>query len=253
MNNMEYKKFVIIIPSYQNAKWYAKNLGSVFGQNYPKEFFRIVYINDCSTDGTGELVQQFYEKFGRKIKWTLINRESNCGALYNIYHEGIKCQDDEVVIPVDGDDWVANPKILQKLNEVYQDSDLEFTYGSYANSNNNSRGCAAPFPLHVIANKTWRQHNWICSHLHSFKASLIKQIPENDLKYWGNQYKEHYGMFYPVSWDGILYFNLLDRCKKFMYIHDILLIYNNSNELSEYRIYTQKQIDMFAHICNLKK
>jgi glycosyltransferase involved in cell wall biosynthesis len=250
---MEYKKFVIIIPSYNNSKWYAKNLGSVFNQIYDRNHFRIVYIDDKSSDSTGILAQQFYDKFGRKLNWTIINRDYNCGALYNIYHESIKCQDDEIVIPVDGDDWLANPKVLQKLNEVYQDPDLEFTYGSYANSNNNSRGCSAPFPSHIIANKAWRQHNWVCSHLHSFKASLIKQIPENDLKYWGDQYKEDYGKFYPVAWDGSIYFELLDKCKKFMYIHDILLIYNVGNQLSDFRLYTQKQIDMFAYICGLKK
>ena len=51
------KKIVIIIPSFNNRQWYERNLTSVVAQEYDK--FRVIYIDDCSSDGTGELVNDF--------------------------------------------------------------------------------------------------------------------------------------------------------------------------------------------------
>ena len=44
------RSIVVIIPSYNNVRWVEKNLMSVFEQKY--ENFRVIYIDDCSTDGT---------------------------------------------------------------------------------------------------------------------------------------------------------------------------------------------------------
>src|SRR5437868_3721405 len=51
------KNMVIIIPSYNNCKWYERNLQSALSQNYTN--FRVIYTDDCSTDGTGGLVEQY--------------------------------------------------------------------------------------------------------------------------------------------------------------------------------------------------
>ncbi len=61
---MEYKKFVIIIPSYNNARWYEQNILSAVGQDYPDDHYRIIYKNDASTDGTGDLVGNLIAKNG---------------------------------------------------------------------------------------------------------------------------------------------------------------------------------------------
>src|ERR1700730_12157659 len=50
-------EFVIVIPSYNNEKWCIGNLESVMTQTYPH--FTVCYINDCSSDKTGELVDQY--------------------------------------------------------------------------------------------------------------------------------------------------------------------------------------------------
>src|SRR5258708_6051747 len=47
----------IVIPSYNNEKWYEKNLQTVLNQQYSN--YRILYVNDCSTDDTGNLVEQY--------------------------------------------------------------------------------------------------------------------------------------------------------------------------------------------------
>ena len=58
VKNRQIKKninFVIVIPSYNNAQWYKRNLDSVFAQTYKN--FSVIYLDDCSPDGTGQLVK----------------------------------------------------------------------------------------------------------------------------------------------------------------------------------------------------
>ena len=65
------KPLVIVIPSYNNKDWYDRNLGSVFSQKY--KHYRIIYINDCSTDNTYDLVCNFVREQGQEHRTTIIN------------------------------------------------------------------------------------------------------------------------------------------------------------------------------------
>jgi glycosyltransferase involved in cell wall biosynthesis len=51
------KPMVIVIPSYNNRQWYRQNLGSVCAQEYDN--FRALYVDDGSSDQTGEGVATF--------------------------------------------------------------------------------------------------------------------------------------------------------------------------------------------------
>ncbi|MBV8357344.1 MAG: glycosyltransferase [Deltaproteobacteria bacterium] len=50
-------KISVILSSYNNRQWYERTLTLVVAQDCRK--FRIIYINDCSSDRRGELVEQF--------------------------------------------------------------------------------------------------------------------------------------------------------------------------------------------------
>ena len=65
-NPTQEKPIVIVIPSYNNKDWYEKNLKSVLTQNYKN--YRIIYLDDVSTDRTGELIKKFIKKIILKIK-----------------------------------------------------------------------------------------------------------------------------------------------------------------------------------------
>ncbi|HJZ24123.1 MAG TPA: glycosyltransferase, partial [Candidatus Babeliales bacterium] len=54
------KQFVIVTASYNNARWYEWSLNSVASQTYPN--WRMIYVDDCSPDGTGKLVEYYIEK-----------------------------------------------------------------------------------------------------------------------------------------------------------------------------------------------
>src|SRR6516164_7423409 len=100
------KKIAVIIPSYNNHQWYGRNLSSVIGQDY--QSFRVIYVDDCSSDGTGELVKQFIADTDSESLIQLISNSDRIGALQNIYNTVNTCDDEEIVILLDGDDWLAH-------------------------------------------------------------------------------------------------------------------------------------------------
>ena len=49
MQNNE-KPFVVVIASYNNIKWYKKNLDALIMQNKNYSNWRAIYVDDCSTE-----------------------------------------------------------------------------------------------------------------------------------------------------------------------------------------------------------
>src|SRR6202000_741963 len=148
------------IASYNNNKWYDKNVGSVLSQDY--ENYRAIYIDDCSPDGTGELVSEYLEKNDQNNRVTLIRNENRVGAMENLYNAIHSCQDDEIIVTLDGDDWFAHSQVLQHLNRVYTDPNVWMSYGQYRSWPDNGLGCCINIPANVIDRNMYRTFRW-CS------------------------------------------------------------------------------------------
>lgn len=79
---MENKKISTIIPVYNEEKLIAGCLDALINQNYPKEDYEIVIVNDGSTDRTLETIkskQKEAEEKGVEVK--IINLEKNQGRV----------------------------------------------------------------------------------------------------------------------------------------------------------------------------
>ena len=51
-------KFIYIVPSYNNKDWYKLNINSMISQKHTN--WHMIYIDDCSDDGTFDLVKNIY-------------------------------------------------------------------------------------------------------------------------------------------------------------------------------------------------
>lgn len=234
------KKFVIVVPSYNNKDWYDKNLKSVLNQNYSN--FRIIYTDDCSPDGTGDLVEDFVNKRGNKkhlIK--VIRNEKRVGAMKNIYDMIHSCEDDEIMVLADGDDFLAHPNVLNKLNNAYSNNDVWMTYGSYKHPNG-QRGCCKPYEPKIVQTNSFRFAQWRASHLRTFYKWLFAKIPAND-------FYDPQGQWLDVAWDLAFMLPLLEMSgPRHKYIHDFMYVYNDANPISDYRIKLGRQGAMDHYI-----
>ncbi|MEX0849101.1 MAG: glycosyltransferase [Candidatus Dependentiae bacterium] len=220
----EDKKFVFVTASYNNAQWCEKNLISIFKQKHTD--WRLIYTDDCSTDGAVDLVKKCIETFDMQDKVELICNEKREGHLANQYKSIHTCEDDEVIVILDGDDWLAHDEVLNYLNETYQDDNIWLTYGSYERLIPGYPKCfCSAVPEEVVKNNTIRKYTWCLSHLRTFYAGLFKHIKKEDLMFED--------AFFPMAVDLATMYPMFEMAGiHHKYIEDILMIYNNDNSLN---------------------
>lgn len=177
MNN----KFVIITPSYNNSDWVEYNIASILNQTY--ENWRVIYINDCSTDDTLNKVRNIV---GNNSKFTIIDNDINRGATFNYFENLESIDDTDIVIHLDGDDWLVDENVLSNLNNFYNKYGFWMTYGGMVAWDGNSYKPANPQNTHysdfVHKHKLYRRDAWRASHLRTYKSFLLKSLDKSVLK-----------------------------------------------------------------------
>jgi glycosyltransferase involved in cell wall biosynthesis len=230
---MSKTKFALVIPSYKNAKWYQKNLASVLSQDYGE--YRIIYTDDCSPDDTGKLVGEYLAKTKQLDRVELHLNPERIGALENLYNMIHSCDDEEVIVTIDGDDWLPHPHVLTKLDEVYSDPNVWMTYGQYRSHPDQRIGCSRQIPDNIIQTAGYRKYRWCSSHLRTFYTWLFKKIAKADLLDRG-------GKFYPMAWDLAFMMPMLEMSGvHHRFIKDVLYIYNYENPINDAKVNLQLQ------------
>lgn len=227
-------EFVVVIPSYNNEKWCVKNLKSVFNQTY--KHWSIYYVNDFSTDKTGELVDSFIQKSGFKERCTVVHNTERLNAVQNTYNAIHNIPTRKVVVMLDGDDWFAHNKVLERIAKVYADKSVWMTYGDYVQEPLKGGSCCRPFPEDVAKNLSFRSEKWIYGPVRTFYAKLFHRIKKKDLMVGGK--------FLKMAGDVAFMFPMLEMASKghIRYIKDILYIYNVSNPINDHRINAGLQV-----------
>ncbi len=223
LKKKEGPRFVFIIPSYNNADWYKGNLDSVFTQMYTN--WRIIYIDDASSDQTADLVEAYVKKSNMGHKVTLIKNKERKGIAANRYTAIHMCDDDDIIVALDGDDKIASPNTLSLLHSYYTRKGAWATFGQYKTFPGFITGCCRDFPNHVKRNNTYRSVSWRTSHLKTFYAWLAKRVKEEDFKCDGT--------WIPRATDRALMLPIIEMAgEKAMFVEEVTYIYNRANVLN---------------------
>lgn len=223
-------EFVIVITSYNNEKYYFNNLESVINQK-SRLPYQIIYINDCSTDNTGKLVEEYIKRNRLENLITLVNNETRVGNLANIINAVYSCHDNKVIVIVDGDDFLAHEHVLTRLEQEYNTGNTWITFGNFLFYPQGNISHGRPLLKSTIDKNSFREEGWPVVHLRTFKAGLFKKIRIQDLMYNGSFEKMN------LAPDVAYSYPMLEMASKghISYIPDILYIYRYNNPLSEFR------------------
>jgi hypothetical protein len=214
--------FVFIIPSYNNEEWFERNLKSILFQNYTK--WRIIYINDMSSDNTMQKVKSFIKTYHLESRIHLIENIERTFQGYARYQAYQLCNDNEICVMLDGDDWLYDEYVLEHLNNLYMKG-IQVTYGQFLYWDDIllNKGGTETFPLTVLKEKGYRKYKWISQHLRTMRAKLIKPMDVSLLK-------DQEGKWIRVCTDLIEMFYVLERCNgRHCNANKILMVYNQKN------------------------
>ena len=114
----------IITPAYNAAEYIAETIESVLAQTYPK--WEMLIVNDCSTDNTATIVQNYVNKDNR-IK--LINLKQNSGAAV-ARNTAIQNAKGRYIAFLDSDDLWKKEKLQKQLNFMQQNG-YAFTFHNF--------------------------------------------------------------------------------------------------------------------------
>jgi glycosyltransferase involved in cell wall biosynthesis len=234
------KPMVVLTTSYNNQEWAYKNLDSIFAQDYSN--YRVIYIDDASQDGTADVVEEFVKSHPKKLNFLLIRNLERKGALYNIYHAiHDHCEEDEIVVSLDGDDWFYENKVLKKVNVAYSlGREVWLTHGTMIEYPSNTVGWSLPIPRRITLKNLFRTYR--CpSHLRTFYAWLFKKINLEDLQY--------NGQFFSMTWDQAIMFPMIEMAgERHIFIPSLTYAYNMRNPINDYKVDPQLQRDLEAFI-----
>jgi len=133
-------------------------------------------IDDASQDDSVKIAKRF-EAQDKRIR--VIENKYNLGAVFNKTINFVKHadpKDEDVIITLDGDDYLSHESVLSDLAQVYKE-DTWITYGGFeCNSLFNK-----DFYTEVDWSKSLRNQGFCLSHLRSHKFFLLKNVKYEDL------------------------------------------------------------------------
>lgn len=221
------KRFKIVVPSFNSVDYIGKTLQSIEMQT--DDQFDVCVIDDGSTI---EKQREIISEFCTRNHWKSLFNEKNQGAMYGLVHAIplLACEDDDVIIVIDGDDWLAHKNVLKKLRQVYTENDVVLTWGQCEiyPFGKSPIYYAQPIPDMIIEQKLFRDIPFVFWHLATFKYSLWRHIKDEDLR-------DVDGKYLRLQKDKATLFPMLEMAgKKIHFIDEVLYIYNKENPLNDY-------------------
>jgi glycosyltransferase involved in cell wall biosynthesis len=210
-------------------------LDSVHGQRYPRSGFRHLLIDDHSSDGTPELIEEWCRQHPHH-NVDIIKRTHRLGGTRNTFDGFGQVEDESIVVELNGDDRLPDPGVLAFLNKVYQDPWVWMTY----NTQRESTGVIPfqlPPPRGIREKCSYRDSPWATSHLHTFRRRLFDHVPEEIL------IDPETGEPWASADDVALYLWMLELAGDHArHLWRITCIYN-FHEQTEYRLDREGQLD----------
>lgn len=217
---------MVILTGFYNAEDYIeRSLGSIMGQSYTA--FTCYITHDLSTDNSVELVKEMIKDDPRFILMPDADKKLyQAGNFDRVIRNNPNIADNEVLIEVDGDDWLPHSNVFQKMHEIYSDDNVWITNGSFRYSNGQFG-----FSSKQKLDANLRSAEMTCSHLRTWRAFLWRAIKEEDLK-------DENGNYWQWSGDLCFMFPMLEMAgdEHYTFIKDYIYTYNAENPINEHKV-----------------
>ena len=230
------ERHLLIVSPLWNAERYVTNhILSVAQQDYDN--YTHILINDNSDDNTHEVIMNLIEKLpeDRSKNIVYIHNMERKGAIQN-QMDAIETYGnlDDIVMLLDGDDWIINNNsIFHYYNDLY-DQGYEFTYGSMWSLADNIPLIAQDYPNKVKEEKTYRSHmfNWKIPYTH-LRTCLGEHFTDLDVSKFMVD-----GEWMQSGADNPLFYELIEKVdsNKIYANKEIVCFYNDINPLNDYKV-----------------
>ncbi len=116
-------KFHIITPCYNHQLYLDRCIESIENQDYPKDLIKMTIIDDNS------LIPLKTKETSFNLK--IIKNKIRMHPAYNRYIVYNNVNDNDIIVFLDGDDWLSDNKCLHTINNVYQNNKISWSISNH--------------------------------------------------------------------------------------------------------------------------
>ena len=120
-------KISIIVPVYNSQKYLRDSLESIVNQSIGVENLEVIIVDDASTDGTGDIIDEYAQKYSN---FKAIRLSENIGAAYGPRNIALREVTSEYVMFLDADDTFVETACEDLYNEISH-SKVDMVFGRY--------------------------------------------------------------------------------------------------------------------------
>lgn len=113
----------IIVPNYNHEKFLRSRLESLYNQTYKN--YEVILLDDCSTDSSQEILEEYRRKYPNKTK--VISNKKNSGGVFYQWKRGIAAASGELIWIAESDDWCTN-NFLETLVSYFNNDAVMLAY-----------------------------------------------------------------------------------------------------------------------------
>lgn len=194
-------------------------LRSVAEQDHPA--VHVLLVDDASTDGTAQVARRLLDELfpGRH---TLVTNRSVFGKARNCStHLRAHLAKGTFVAVVDADDALAAPDVLSEVAGRYAlGFDVVWTNFRTETGGRGRNRALDPF-------RSPRGQGWVTSHLFTFRAELLAQVPED-------YFRDEQGVWLESAADFALCYPVLDQTRRYAFLPREGYVYTASNPASHH-------------------
>jgi len=214
----------VILSTYNCFTWLPRCLGSIRDQKGVD--FEVTVLDNASTQA-GQW--EWTEHFCRKLGWRAVRSAENLGPLGGLMEATriASPAEDDVIIHIDGDDWLAHDGVFAYIQSIYDRGDVDLTFGHYHEVPADKPGPAMPYSREEIEQRQFRYRSFRTTHLRTFKSFLWRALDDRDLRGVDGKYLRY-------APDLAFLFPMLEMVgERFYVVRDVLYIYNRGNPTAE--------------------
>jgi glycosyltransferase involved in cell wall biosynthesis len=232
---------MIILTTFFNVSDYiGRCIESI--QNQSIKNFRCFLIDDLSTDDSYNIAHELIKSDQRFILIKNTEKKYKTLNYINILSNRKDINDEEIVIELDGDDWLSDEYVLDRVQKTYSNGRTWITNGCFRYASG-QQGFSSP----QIDFDNLRKDRFTASHLRTWKVFLWRAIKDED-------HRDDYGNYLKINADLAYMLPMLEMSgpEHYRFIPDVNLIYNELNPLNDHKV-DMDQVNLIANQIRKRK
>lgn len=241
----------VIIPVYNVEQYLSQCLGSVTNQTYPN--LEIICVNDASTDGGLEILNQFAEN-DQRVR--VIGKQNE--GVSRARNVGLQSANGEYVMFVDADDWIETDT-CEKAFATMHDNEADVVMWSYVSEYGVSNSPKTIFPDNCVF-----ERQEILNRLHRRFIGIVGEELEHPeladaiCPVWGKLYKRSLIVQSGAAFidlaeigtyeDGMFNLETFFYANKVVYLNQCLYHYRRNNTTSVTSAYREELFGLWQNL-----